>query len=152
MIRIVTLLVLYLVSQVIGAQTMNTSNEVLNKSVTENVTITVTVPNVTSDEGAVLFAFYDSNESFMKREPLDSKSGNIANGKTTIIFENIIPGTYAIVCLHDKNGNKRMDFNESGMPAEDYGISNNVMIMGPPNFEDAKFTVANKSLDLTIKF
>ena len=131
---------------------MNTSNEVLNKSVTENVTIKVTVPNITSDDGAVLFALYGSNESFMKREPLDSKSGNIENGTTTITFENILPGTYAIVSLHDKNGNNRMDLNESGMPAEDYGISNNVMIMGPPNFEDAKFVVENKSLDLTIKF
>ena len=152
MVRIAILLVMYLVSQFIGAQTTNTSNESLNKSVTENVTITVTVPNVSSAEGTVLFALYDSNEKFMKREPLDSKSGNIANGTTTITFENIIPGTYAIVSLHDKNGNERMDFNESGMPAEDYGISNNVMITGPPNFEDAKFVVGNKSLDLTIKF
>ena len=131
---------------------MNTSNEVLNKSVTENVTITVTVPNVTSAEGAILFALYDSKEKFMNRETLASKASTIENGTATVTFENIAPGTYAIVCLHDKNGNNRMDFNESGMPAEDYGISNNVMIMGPPNFEDAKFPVANKSLDLTIKF
>ena len=152
MVRIVTLLVMYLVSQFIGAQTTDTSNEGLNKSVAENATITVTVPNVSSADGTVIFALYDSNEKFMKREPLDSKSGNIANDTTTITFENILPGTYAIVCLHDKNGNQRMDFTSEGMPAEDYGISNNVVLMGPPNFEDAKFVVGNKSLDLTIKF
>ena len=152
MVRIVTLLVMYLVSQFIGAQTTDTSNEVLNKSVAENVTITVTVPNVSSTEGTMIFALYESNEKFMKHEPLDSKSGIIANDSTTITFENILPGTYAIVCLHDKNGNQRMDFTAEGMPAEDYGMSNNVILMGPPNFEDAKFVVGNKSLDLTIKF
>ena len=143
---------MYLISQFIGAQTTNTSNESLNKSVTENVTITVTVTNVSSPEGTVIFALYDSNEKFMKREPLDSKSGNIADGTTTITFENILPGTYAIVCLHDKNGNQRMDFTSEGMPAEEYGMSNNVVLMGRPNFEDVKFVVGNKSLDLTIKF
>ena len=152
MVRIVTLLVMYLVSQFIGAQTTDTPNEVLNKSVAENVTITVTVPNVSSTEGTMIFALYESNEKFMKHEPLDSKSGIIANDSTTITFENILPGTYAIVCLHDKNGNQRMDFTAEGMPAEDYGMSNNVILMGPPNFEDAKFVVGNKSLDLTIKF
>ena len=45
-----------------------------------------------------------------------------------------------------------MDFDANGMPIESYGMSNNKMLMGPPNFEDAKFTVENKSLDLTIRF
>lgn len=119
---------------------------------TENVSIKVTVPNISQPDGVVLFALYDSNEKFMNRETLASKSSTIENGAAMVTFENIAPGTYAIVCLHDRNGNQRMDFNSEGMPAEDYGISNNVFLMGPPNFEDAKFTVENKSLDLTINF
>jgi len=119
---------------------------------TENVSIKVTVPNVTGTDGVVLFALYDSSEKFMNRETLASKSSTIENGTAMVKFENIVPGTYAIVCLHDKNGNQRMDFTSEGMPGEDYAISNNVYLMGPPNFEDAKFTVENKSLDLTIKF
>lgn len=118
----------------------------------ESVSINVTVFNVSGTEGTVLFALYDSNEKLINRETLASKSSTIENGTATVTFENIAPGTYAIVCLHDKNGNQRMDFTSEGMPAEDYGISNNVMLMGPPNFEDAKFVVGNKSLDLTIKF
>ena len=69
-----------------------------------------------------------------------------------MIFEDIAAGTYAVVCLHDKNANKRMDFDSNGMPQEAYGSSNNRMRMGPPNFEDAKFTVENKSLDLAVRF
>lgn len=145
MIRIVTLLVLYFVSQVIGAQSTTENNSATN-------TITVTVPNVSGAEGVVIVALYSSNENFMKREATASKNGIIKDGKSTVVFENVAAGEYAIVCLHDKNSNKRMDFNEGGMPLEDYGSSNNVMAFGPPTFEDAKFIVENKSLDLTIKF
>ena len=152
MVRILALIVLYLVSQLIGAQTTNNQDKNFEKAVKENMTITVTVPNVSGTDGVVLFALYDSKEKFMNRETLASKDGIIENGIATVTFENIAPGTYAIVCLHDKNGNQRMDFTSEGMPGEDYAISNNVFLMGPPNFEDAKFKVENKSLDLTINF
>ena len=122
------------------------------KVATENVSITVTVPHVNGTEGEVVFALYDSNENFMQRKTLVSKKATIADAESQIIFENVKPGVYAIVCLHDKNSNNIMDFDTNGMPLEDYGSSNNVIRMGPPNFEDAKFTVENKSLDLTIRF
>ncbi len=118
----------------------------------ELFSLEATVPNISGNEGEVLFALYDSNESLMQLQPLISKKGTIANGKSSVIFSGIKPGVYAIICLHDKNTNGKMDFNPSGMPLEDYGSSNNVMRMGPPNFMDAKFTVENKSLDLTIRF
>ena len=118
----------------------------------ESFSISITVPNVNGTEGEVVFALYDSNENFMQRKPLVSKKATIADAESQIVFENVKPGVYAIVCLHDKNSNNIMDFDTNGMPLEDYGSSNNVMRMGPPNFEDAKFTVENKSLDLTIRF
>ena len=112
----------------------------------------LSVPNVSGVEGEVIFALYDSNESFMQQKPLATKKGTIANGTASVVFENIESGAYAIVCVHDKNSNGNMDFDTNGMPLEDYGSSNNVMRMGPPNFTDAKFTVENKSLDLSIRF
>ena len=45
-----------------------------------------------------------------------------------------------------------MDFAANGMPLEDYGFSNNDMTLGPPNFEKAKFVVADKNVSLDIKF
>ena len=70
----------------------------------------------------------------------------------TITFENVLPGEYAILALHDENDNKRMDYEDNGMPKESFGMSNNVMVMGPPQYEDAKFKVANEDLDLNIRF
>ena len=122
------------------------------KKSAENVSIKVTIPNVSGTEGVVLIALYNSLESFTKREPIATKKSKTEEGKVTVVFEDVSPGTYAVVCLHDKNGNERMDFDSNGMPEEAYGSSNNNMRMGPPNFEDAKFTVENKSLDLTVRF
>lgn len=112
--------------------------------------IEVSVTNVTSEKGTVEFALY-TKDSFFK-EPLVSKSA-VINGKiSTVIFENVPAGTYAIVCYHDINENKRMDFEMNGMPLEDYGATNNVMEMGPPTFENAKFQHGASESKLEIKF
>ena len=134
------------------AKTESVKSETTAEPVQGSASITVTVPNVSGTEGNVIFALYDSSEAFASRAPVATSKSSIANGSSEATFKNIAPGTYAIVALHDKNGNERMDFEPSGMPKEDYGSSNNKMRMGPPNFEDAKFTVENKSLDLTIRF
>ena len=112
--------------------------------------ITATVVNVSGSKGKVSFALHNKT-TFMK-EPLQAKTAEIIDGKSTVVFEGIEPGEYAIICLHDKNENNKMDFAPSGMPLEDYGASNNVMNFGPPTFSDSKFTIADKDLTLEIKF
>ena len=116
----------------------------------EKRTITIVVPNITSNVGEVKYALYNQ-ETFMKA-PLQAKSSKIEKGKSIVTFENIEPGTYAVVCFHDKNGNNTMDFQPNGMPSEDFGATNNVMNFGPPQFEDAKFDVTDKNVTLEIKF
>ena len=91
-----------------------------------------------------------NEETFLKSAPLVGQESNVVDGKATLTFKNIMPGTYAITLFHDKNGNKQMDFEVNGMPKEMYGVSNNVMSMGPPQWNDAKFEVAKESLNLEI--
>lgn len=123
----------------------------LTKTVSaQNKTITVTIENISSDSGKVGYALYNK-DNFMKT-PIMGMESKIVNGKTTVTFKNVAPGEYAITCYHDKNGNGKMDFSANGMPIEDYGTSNNVMNFGPPNFEDSKFTVADKNVSLNIRF
>lgn len=112
--------------------------------------ITATVINATSDEGKVAFALYNKT-TFMKK-PIQGKEAKIENGKSTVTFENIEIGEYAIICYHDKNNNDKMDFEPNGMPREDYGASNNVMNFGPPQYNDSKFIVSDKNVSLNIKF
>ncbi len=115
---------------------------------TEGTTITVTVP-VKSNEGHVIFGLYDEY-SFMKN-PLVGLESTIVDGKATVTFTDVTPGTYAILLFHDKNDNKQMDFDTSGMPLEMYGVSNNIMSMGPPMWSDAKFEVAGEPIELDIR-
>lgn len=114
----------------------------------EGTTITVVVP-VKSDKGTVLFGLYDEN-TFMKAAPLKGLESEIIDGKATVTFENVAPGTYAITLFHDTNGNKQMDFEPNGMPIEMYGVSNNVMSYGPPQWSDAKFEVDSQPLHFDI--
>ena len=86
------------------------------------------------------------------KTPLQAKNAKIVEGKSIVVFENIEPGDYAVVCFHDKNDNDKMDFQENGMPMEDYGASNNIMSFGPPTYSNAKFTVADENVKLEIKF
>ncbi len=115
------------------------------------ITITVTVDNVKNDTGKVLMSLH-TTDTFMKGNGILDSETDIKDGKVTITFENVQPGEYAIMALHDENGNKRMDFRENGMPIESYGTSNNVMAFGPPQYDDAKFNVEDKDLDLNIRF
>ncbi|MBU2929464.1 DUF2141 domain-containing protein [Winogradskyella psychrotolerans] len=115
------------------------------------ITITITIDNVINDNGKVMTALHTS-ETFMKGKGLQNAETEIKDGKVTIIFKNVLPGEYAIMTMHDANDNKRMDFQDNGMPLESYGISNNVMSFGPPNYDEAKFIVEDKDLDLNIRF
>jgi uncharacterized protein (DUF2141 family) len=114
-------------------------------------TITVTIDNVTSDKGTVSFALH-SKDTFMKAAPISGTESKIKDGKVTVTFRNVVPGEYAILASHDANENGKMDFRENGMPLESYGASNNVMNYGPPQFEDAKFTLAKEDLTIKIRF
>ena len=115
----------------------------------DGTSITVSV-NVPTEDGTVIFGLYDQS-TFMVAAPLDGHDIEIVDGKATATFTDVAPGTYAVVLFHDKNGNKQMDFEANGMPLEMYGVSNNVMAMGPPQWSDAKFEVAGEPLTLDIR-
>lgn len=116
----------------------------------KGVTVTVTIPNLRSNEGKAGISLYDE-ATFMKAAPLQNKNATPNNKSVTITFENVKAGEYGIITLHDLNNNKQMDFEPNGMPKEDYGISGTGAGFGPPTWEDAKITVTNKDLHLEIR-
>jgi len=88
----------------------------------------------------------------MKGPGIQNLESKIENGKVTLTFTNVAPGTYAIMAMHDANDNNRMDYEANGMPKESYGMSGNDMTMGPPDFGSAKFEVNGEDLEFTIRF
>ena len=121
-----------------------------NKTHTEKRTITVTIDNVSTDKGKVNYALY-SKDNFMQK-PIQARSNSPKDKKSTVVFTDVEPGNYAIICFHDANNNGQMDFQPNGMPIEDYGVSNNPMSFGPPNFDEAQFEVSDKDVTLKIRF
>lgn len=139
----VILAISLLISSMIFAQTPTHKLE-------EGILVTVSAVNALSDNGTVKFALYNG-ENFMK-QPIVSKSASVENRKSSVVFENVPQGNYAIICFHDENDNNQLDFEENGRPKESYGLSNNKMNFGPPEFESAKFEVKSNALHLEIKF
>jgi len=133
----------------LAISTLFTNAQTETNVATEGTSITVTVP-VSSSDGIIFAGLYDEN-TFMKAAPLQTSESKIEDGKATLTFTNVAPGTYGITLFHDKNGNKIMDFEPNGMPKEMFGVSNNIMSYGPPQWSDAKFEVASEPLALDIR-
>ena len=145
MVRIIVAVVFYFLSFMGIAQNTDNKSEKLQK-------INVVVKNINSDKGKVYFALYNSEEDFNKKKAIALSSAKIENGISEVSFLNLQPSYYAIICFHDANENGKMDFETNGMPKEDYGVSNNVLSFGPPQFNDAKFELKDKDLTFEIKF
>lgn len=116
----------------------------------ETYTLTVSVDNVLNNKGHVLVGLHTEG-TFMKAKATENAKAEIKDGKISITFENVAPGNYAVMVLHDENDNERMDMEPNGMPKESYGMSNNPMLYGPPTFADAKFELT-KDTELKIRF
>ncbi|KPM30246.1 Hypothetical protein I595_3656 [Croceitalea dokdonensis DOKDO 023] len=117
----------------------------------DTVNVTVTLENVLNDKGTLLVSLH-TNETFMKGSGVMNLKEAATAGSVTFTFENVAPGSYAVMALHDENDNQRMDFEPNGMPKENYGMSGNEMTMGPPSFADAQFEVGKEDVDLVIRF
>ena len=70
----------------------------------------------------------------------------------TCHFEGVPPGDYAVVVVHDRNGNGRLDKNFFGLPAEGVGASNNPAArFGPPKFDAARFSYGGGAKTISIR-
>ncbi|MCF6297453.1 MAG: DUF2141 domain-containing protein [Flavobacteriaceae bacterium] len=150
MVRILVTIVIYIFTLVGYAQVTNISE--LNNYEEKTFNIDVVINKVSSDKGKIYFGLYDSQSNFNSRESLKRANVIIKDGSASVTFENLKPGTYVINCFHDANNNGKMDFESNGMPLEDYGMTNNIMSFGPPQFIDGKFELKDKDLTFEIKF
>jgi uncharacterized protein (DUF2141 family) len=112
--------------------------------------LAIRIDDVKTAQGQMMVALYDSAADFLKRGVKTSTAPAVA-GSTTIVFKDVPAGDYGIALYHDANGNGKMDRNMMGLPVEDYAFSNNALgNMGPPSFEQAKFSVPQAGATVTI--
>ena len=135
-------LTLAITSFILNAQSISET------TTSDGTTLTVTI-TLQGSGGHILVSLH--NEASFNKKPIDAASIEIKDGQAIATFKNVSPGEYGVVVLHDKNDNKQMDFEPTGRPKEAFGISNNVMLMGPPQWSDAKFEVSNEPLSIDIR-
>lgn len=103
----------------------------------------VEVTGLKSDRGDVIFNLYNSAQTFTK-QAYKTAIVNIEKDKCEWVLKNLPSGDYAIVLVHDENGNHDMDKDFLGIPEEPYAFSNNVKAHhSAPPFDDAKFSVGD---------
>ncbi len=117
----------------------------------KGVTLNVTIENVLIEGGTIMAGLHTA-DSFMKTDGVANTSAAGTRGEVTLTFENVAPGTYAIMVMHDANDNGRMDREANGMPTENYATTGVLNLYGPPVFEDAKFEVGATDQEISIRF
>ncbi|WP_438712555.1 DUF2141 domain-containing protein [Aquimarina muelleri] len=112
--------------------------------------LTVTISNIESNEGTIQVGLYNSKSSFLNI-PYTSTSIQAKKGSLQIAFKNVPKGTYAVSLYHDKDNNKKLN-TFFKIPTEPYGVSNNAKgKFGPPNWEEAKFSILDKNTSQSIQ-
>lgn len=75
-------------------------------------------------------------------------------GTVVLHLDDLPPGAYAAVVLHDENKNKKLDRNFLGMPREGWGMSNNPKArLSAPSFDRARFVLQrHTSLRISLNY
>jgi len=116
--------------------------------------IHVKILDIRNSTGTVACALFESPAGF-PAEFLHSATNvmiiKIRKAHARCDFEDIPPGTYAMVVIHDENMNGKLDTNALGIPKEGYGFSNDAKkFLGTPSFSDASFKYDGQNVDLTM--
>jgi uncharacterized protein (DUF2141 family) len=133
---LITLCLLISIGQCSSAQTPKTGK------------LTIKITSIRSAEGNIRIALRTGENTIV-----DSRGVEIDPKTLTAeaIFDNLPEGTYGIAVIHDENKNEKLDFNDSGVPTEGYGHSNNPEKRpGPPSFDETKFAFAAPGSHLEI--
>jgi uncharacterized protein (DUF2141 family) len=102
-------------------------------------TVTVRIQGLRHDRGKVFVALYDNKRAFAEKR--GQAAGAIVaprNRGAVVVFDNVLPGQYALAFFQDENGNQKLDTSLFGVPTEPFGFSRDAMgKLGPPSFEAA---------------
>lgn len=119
-------------------------------------TLTVRVTGVRNSNGQIALALFQGEAGFpgdsskavrLLQAPIDSRTRS-----ATFVLQAVSGGVYAISVFHDENMNGKLDKNLVGAPKEGYGASNNPRKrMGPPPFDEAKFSVNQPEQSIEIR-
>lgn len=115
--------------------------------------VEVAFTGLRSTKGQVMICLTSRPERFpsCQSDPQAHRQRMPAAKLSTVRFDGLPSGDYAMAMLHDENGNGRLD-TLMGMPREGFGFSRNPAIrLGPPRFASAQFAVGTGTIDETVR-
>lgn len=110
----------------------------------------VSIREARSQDGQFQVALVDAAGYAGGTAPIAARLLAPAGDVTHVRFDGVPAGRYALMVIHDENGNGTLDTNLVGMPVEGYGFSNNPRVMRKPTFDEAAFDVGADALALDV--
>jgi len=111
----------------------------------ETCSLTIEVSELRNSKGTVLFALYNREDAFPDehyKKYFKKLTGKIVNGASSVTFENLPEGRYAVNILHDEDNDGKI---KKGIifPKEGIGFSNykSIGFSNKPTFSKASFSV-----------
>ena len=102
--------------------------------------VTVTLTGVQAQGGQMLVSL-QTREQFMKPQGANGATGPAAAGVQVFTVQDVAPGDYAVMVMHDADSDWSMDRQANGIPSEGWGMSGNAPTNRAPTFDEVKFTV-----------
>lgn len=100
------------------------------------------IHDIKNDQGKLMVQVFHGQDNFAKGRAITAQILAARPGTTSVTFNNLPAGEYAIRYFHDENDDNELATNLVGMPTEGYGFSNNAQPnFGPPHFDQMKFQV-----------
>lgn len=114
--------------------------------------LTLHLEDIRTASGHLQIALVDSEAGWNNASPpVHTKRIPATDGEIRLVFENLSPGQYAVMVMHDENDNGKLDTNLVGIPVEGYGFSNNPRVMRKPTWEESRFDVGDDDLAIHIQ-
>ncbi|MGM0581272.1 MAG: DUF2141 domain-containing protein [Bacteroidota bacterium] len=117
-------------------------------------TLELEISEFRNTNGHVLISVFDNANDYPENEEnaVVNKKVKVTDKTHFISIDDLPKGEYAVVFMHDENGNEEMDTNFVGAPIEGYGASNDaVNTFSAPKYKDAKFLLEGEKKSLKLK-
>lgn len=120
----------------------------------DGFSLTVNVNELRNSKGVVQFSLYNKDKSIPDekyKKYYRKVTSKISRNSSSVTFDNLPEGKYAVNILHDENSNGKID-KGFFIPKEGLGFSNyqSISLSNRPNYEKASFYL-NKNLSIKVK-
>lgn len=139
----------------LGAETPDEGAAVAAPDPTPRGAIVVTAVGVRGDQGgSLVFALYRGAQGWLKQDLAFARRVVPARPDSVQVRFAAVPldTAWAVQVIHDKNDNGKFDMRifPFPKPKEGGGVSNNHTRMGPPQFAQARFALADSLRELRV--